>query len=441
MVARDRLVALLEALHLGADSRRRSTGSAMLTGQLGEHRRDLVVVGAALGRRADRDGHHRAHDAALDGLAAREQQVAEAAGDHGEHDVVDGAAVLGADRLDVGQAPARPGPAAVRPDRPVERRPRRRPQQRAQARDGAGDLGRLARRPARRARRRPQAARALVRDLRPVRQRRADDARGARLRRRLPGRGISAGGARRSESKTTLSRSVPETPSTMQWCILVTSAQRPSPSPSATHISHSGFERSSFCAITRPTRLRSSSSPPGAGSAVRRTWYSRWKCGVVHPDRAGERERREAHALAVARDRGEAWPRSRRGPCPASARGPRRCPPSRCACGSPRPRRAGTRHRARSSSPCREACPNARRRADRRDGARPPPLGRGPAAAGDGARRGAQPGSRGRTISTLQVARSTTRSTTPPMIRRASLPRSPRRRRSATRSPRRRRRR
>ena len=60
------------------------------------------------------------------------------------------------------------------------------------------------------------------------------------------------------------------------------------------------------------------------------------------------------------------------------ARGPRRCPPSRCACGSPRPPRAGTRHRARSSSPCPRACPNARRRADRRDGARPPPLGRRP---------------------------------------------------------------
>ena len=82
----------------------------------------------------------------------------------------------------------------------------------------------------------------------------------------------SARGAWRSSSKTTLSRSVPETPSTMQWCSLLTSAQRPSSRPSAIHISHSGFERSSFCAITRPTRLRSSSSPPGAGSAVRRTW-------------------------------------------------------------------------------------------------------------------------------------------------------------------------
>ena len=84
--------------------------------------------------------------------------------------------------------------------------------------------------------------------------------------------GISVGVGRRSSSKITLSRSVPDTPSTMQWCSLFTSAQRPPTRPSAIHISHSGFERSSFCAITRPTRLRNSSSPPGAGNAVRRTW-------------------------------------------------------------------------------------------------------------------------------------------------------------------------
>jgi hypothetical protein len=84
--------------------------------------------------------------------------------------------------------------------------------------------------------------------------------------------GLSAGGDRRSSSKITLSRSVPDTPSTMQWWTFLTIAQLPSSRPSAIHISHSGFERSSFCAITRPTRLRSSSSPPGAGSAVRRRW-------------------------------------------------------------------------------------------------------------------------------------------------------------------------
>ena len=169
---------------------RRSAGSAISHGQLCEHRGHLVVVGAALGRRAYRHGHHRSDRTALDGLAAPEQQVAEPAGDHGEHDVVDSAAVLGADGLDVGEASARPRPAAVRPDRPVERDPRRRAQQRAQARDGARDLGRLAHRPARVARRRPQAARALVRACRPVGQRRADDAWGARLRRRLPRRDL-----------------------------------------------------------------------------------------------------------------------------------------------------------------------------------------------------------------------------------------------------------
>ena len=54
------------------------------------------------------------------------QQVAEAARDHGEHDVVDAAAMLVADRLDVRQPAARPCPAAVRPDRAVERRVLRR---------------------------------------------------------------------------------------------------------------------------------------------------------------------------------------------------------------------------------------------------------------------------------------------------------------------------
>ena len=162
-----RLVALLEVLHLRVDRREALDRVGDAHREVGEHRRDLVVVRAALGRRAHRDRHHRADDAALDGLAALLQQVAEATGDDGEHDVVDGAAVLGPDGLDVGQAPARPRPAAMRPDRTVERRCRRWPQQRAQARDGAGEVGRLGRRPGRRARRRPQAAHAVVRDLRP----------------------------------------------------------------------------------------------------------------------------------------------------------------------------------------------------------------------------------------------------------------------------------
>ncbi len=80
-------------------------------------------------------------------------------------------------------------------------------------------------------------------------------------------------------SMITASRSVPETPSTMAWCVLANIAQRSSSSPSTTHISHRGLERSSCWAMTRPTSLRSSRSPPGAGSAVWRRWYSMLKCG------------------------------------------------------------------------------------------------------------------------------------------------------------------
>jgi hypothetical protein len=71
---------------------RRSTGSRPTRhGEVGESRGHLVV-GAALGLCAYRHGHHRADHAVLESLAAAQQQVAEAAHDHGEYDVVDGAA-------------------------------------------------------------------------------------------------------------------------------------------------------------------------------------------------------------------------------------------------------------------------------------------------------------------------------------------------------------
>ncbi len=70
----------------------------------------------------------------------------------------------------------------------------------------------------------------------------------------------------------TESSSVPETPSTMQWWLFDAMAQRPPSSPSIIQISHSGFDRSSCWDMTRPTSRRSSASPPGAGSAVCRTW-------------------------------------------------------------------------------------------------------------------------------------------------------------------------
>lgn len=57
--------------------------------QLREHRRDLVVIAPGRIIGADRHGHERAENASLDGLAATEQQIPEATGDHGEHDIVD----------------------------------------------------------------------------------------------------------------------------------------------------------------------------------------------------------------------------------------------------------------------------------------------------------------------------------------------------------------
>ena len=49
--------------------------------------------------------------------------------------------------------------------------------------------------------------------------------------------------------------STPETPSTSAWWLLVTSAKRPPSTLSTSHISHSGFERSSRCENTRAARI------------------------------------------------------------------------------------------------------------------------------------------------------------------------------------------
>ena len=66
--------------------------------------------------------------------------------------------------------------------------------------------------------------------------------------------------------------SVPDTPSTMAWWVLATIAHRPCSRPWTIQISQSGLVRSSCCDISRPTRRRSCSSPPGVGRAVWRTW-------------------------------------------------------------------------------------------------------------------------------------------------------------------------
>ncbi len=68
-------------------------------------------------------------------------------------------------------------------------------------------------------------------------------------------------------------------PSISEWWVFEISAKRSSLSPSISHISHSGLERSSCWEKMRAVRLHSCSQSPGAGSAVWRTWYSRLKLG------------------------------------------------------------------------------------------------------------------------------------------------------------------
>ncbi len=72
---------------------------------------------------------------------------------------------------------------------------------------------------------------------------------------------------------STFSRSTLETPSTMQWWILLIIAKRfPSSRPSMIQISQSGFERSRCCDMMRAASRLSCRSSPGRGSAVWRTW-------------------------------------------------------------------------------------------------------------------------------------------------------------------------
>ena len=87
-----------------------------------------------------------------------------------------------------------------------------------------------------------------------------------------------AGGTSRpvgAVSSRTLKTSAPDIPSTAAWCILVSSATRPSRSPWMTYSSHSGRARSSGRATIRATCSASCWSSPGAGSASSRTWNSR----------------------------------------------------------------------------------------------------------------------------------------------------------------------
>ena len=285
-----------------------------------------------LGRRAHRHGHHRADQAILDGLSAREQQVAEAARDHREHDVVDGTAVLGPDRLDVGQAPARPRPAAMRPDRPVQGSPRRRAQQWAQARDGPRELGRLPHRPARLARRRPQLSHSLVRDRRPVGQRGAEDARCARLRRRLPRRDL---GGRRAALVVEDHAQQVGTRHAVDHAVVQFVHQRPAAVVEALGDPHLPQRLRAIELLGHHAADEVAQLLVAAGRRQRCAPHVvvEVEVAVVDPDRARERERRKPHALAVAGDEVQLRRDRRQNVVLCRRRDPRRSPPTRYACG------------------------------------------------------------------------------------------------------------
>ena len=80
-----------------------------------------------------------------------------------------------------------------------------------------------------------------------------------------------------SVSSSAVITSAPVTSSIAAMCILAYSATRPSASPSMTHSSHSGRERSSGMAWAWATRSASSREPPGAATACRRRWNSKSK--------------------------------------------------------------------------------------------------------------------------------------------------------------------
>ena len=106
-------------------------------------------------------------------------------------------------------------------------------------------------------------------------------------------------------SRMTASNSVPDTPSTMQWCVLDTIAQRSPSTPSTIQISHSGLDRSSCWDMMRPTSRRSSSSAPRRRQRGVADVVLDVEVRVVLPQRSPEVRRHPPHDLAVARHEGE----------------------------------------------------------------------------------------------------------------------------------------
>ncbi len=117
----ERLLRRLDPVHRLAHRAQPGDGVLDVDGQRPADGGDLVAELAALVRGPDRHRHERAQLEALGADAAGVQPAPQRAGDGAEDDVVDGAAELRLDLLEVGQVAAHPGVAAVRADRGVER--------------------------------------------------------------------------------------------------------------------------------------------------------------------------------------------------------------------------------------------------------------------------------------------------------------------------------
>ena len=225
-------------------------------------------------------------------FAGRLEQPREHPGHRREDRVVDRAAGrLGGD-LDLGQRRPRHREAAVRADPAVEERHRR-------LRPVARELGEERR--SRCAGRRSRAAGSVAASARSAPSASAAG-RGPSARRELgemaaavvtaapPRVPSGAGQVHRLGvgSSRTVPTSIAATPSTSAWCILARARRVPPARPSTTVISHSGRERSRRREISCPTPP-SSSGPPVAGSAARRTCQRASKLVVVDPHRVRHR--------------------------------------------------------------------------------------------------------------------------------------------------------
>ena len=116
----ERLLRVLQVPHLGADLEQALDRVLDVDGQRRPHRRDLVAQLPVLVLAADRNRHLRAHLEPLGPDAAPVEPFPDAAGDDGQHDVVDGATELVLDPLELRQVAANPDEPPVRADLDVQ---------------------------------------------------------------------------------------------------------------------------------------------------------------------------------------------------------------------------------------------------------------------------------------------------------------------------------